>query len=67
LESGLGSRPRGFESRILRQLETGSDLRKRCSGQSGLGTASHQTPKQLVSVLVSISGRRFAETQPSDV
>ena len=33
LESVLGSRPRGFESRILRQLETHSDLRKRCSGQ----------------------------------
>src|SRR5215218_10823392 len=36
-------------------------------GPDRSGTASHRPLSQLVSVLVSVSGRRFAETRPYDV
>ena len=67
LESGLGASPRGFESRILRQPYTGSDLRKRRFRSDRPGTASHQTSRRPVSIPVSASGRQLAEILPSAV
>jgi hypothetical protein len=63
LESGLGASPRGFESRILRHMETGSDLRKRCSHQIGPGWGRINT--EVASLGSGLSLRRRRARNPA--